>query len=129
MAIEDLFDHRVEVWRTVESTGAYNEVVDEWTLVEEADRDNAAIVPAKMRLQDEIGAGEHRGGRVDWYLAKWLDVQERDVLNVVAGPNAPSKWRVVSTTIPSGRIAVGVGGHHIEPVVEPWKGELPEDES
>ena len=124
MAIEDLFDHRVRVWRPAQGRGAYAEVVDGYELVEEGGRVNAAIVPAKMSLED-APPGERTGGRVHWFLGLWVDVTERDIIECFAGPNAPSTWKVHSVTVPSGRLSLGVGGHHIEPVVEPWIGDLP----
>lgn len=75
-------------------------------------------------LQDH-GPGEQQNAQRTWYLVPEFDVKERDVLEIVAGPNAGLTLRVMSVTPCTAPIEV----HHIEVNVEVDKVDLhPEDE-
>ena len=118
MAIEDLFDHRAEVWRIVQVTGLARDVQQVPQRVHApGSRANCAIVPPRVRT-DDIGPGETTRGRVEVYLDTGVDVVERDVIRIIAGPMVGRTYRAVSVA--------RVRGHHAEVVVEPWVGELPE---
>lgn len=69
----------------------------------------------------DIGAGEQQGSTRRWLLVPELDVRERDVLAVIAGPEAPKLLRVLSVTYAS-RIRQEV--HHLEVIVEVYNGVL-----
>lgn len=126
MAFIDLLDHRADVLRPTEEVGDMREVVIILVPVSEGVR--AAVVPERIRLGDP-GPGEKPTGRVEIYLEIAAVVTERDIVRLTSGANAPSDWRVVSHTVPSGRRRLGRGGHHHEVVVEPWHDSLPEEDS
>jgi hypothetical protein len=69
---------------------------------------------------DDFGAGEQQGSIRRWFLSYALDVRERDVLSVIAGPESPKLLRVLSVAPMSNRTSV----HHLEANVEVWKGEV-----
>lgn len=119
MSIAGLFDHRAEVWRPVEARGFAAEVVQKLEAVHQPTTGtNCAFAVAKLRTEN-IGPGETPLGRVDLFMSIGLSVEERDVLRIVAGPEAPSRWVVVSAARPR--------NHHIEAVVEPWFGRFPDE--
>lgn len=124
MSLAALFDHYAEVWRPVETTGPAREIVVSFDLVEPATR-NCAVVPPVGKERGvrtvDIGPGETTRGQTTFLMARDLDVQERDVIRLVSGPEATSTWRVGATARPR--------GHHVEAMVEPWVGILPEEES
>jgi hypothetical protein len=70
-------------------------------------------------LQD-AGAGEQQAGRRRWFLARGVEVAERDVLAVTAGPEAGQVLRVVSV-VP---VTTFVAHSHTEVNVEAWDGVL-----
>lgn len=122
MSLGGLFDHRAEVWRPVERRGFGGHVKQTLEpVVVPTSGFNCAVVPPTGRTGglrvDNIGPGETTRGRVDMYLARGTDVNERDVIRIVAGPEAVTTWRVEATSRPR--------GHHVEVVVEPWVGEIP----
>lgn len=66
------------------------------------------------------GPGEEQTRLRTWFLHKDLDVQERDVLLVIAGEETGSKWRVVSLVPVQTRRSL----HHKEANCESWSGPL-----
>jgi hypothetical protein len=46
------------------------------------------------------------------------DVQKRDIVELITGPNAPAKLEVISMDRPR--------GHHIELVCDEWEGKITE---
>lgn len=123
MSITSLFDHRAECWRPVERRGFGAQVKPGFEAVERpASGLNCAIDglvgrSGEVGVQD-IGPGEARRGRTQAFLPAAFNVEERDILRLVAGPEAPSLWRVMGVARPR--------GHHTEADVEPWAGEIPE---
>lgn len=75
-------------------------------------------------MQDK-GPGEQQAAKRLWFLDPTMDVQERDVLSVIAGPEAGLLVRAMSVVPVSTRRTV----HHLEVSTEPWVGELPEEYS
>lgn len=126
MSLDGLFDHRAEIWRPTEKRGFGAQVVQTLTsMARPVSGFNCAVVPPAgrtggLKLQDP-GPGELPSGRVDLYLSGALDVQPLDIVRLVAGPEAPSSWRVHSSARPR--------DHHVEAVVEPWVGDFPEVEA
>ena len=70
-------------------------------------------------LQDR-GPGEQQNALRQWFVDKAVDVRERDVLAVTAGPEAGINLRVLSVSKPANRVA----HHHTEVNVEVWEGVL-----
>jgi hypothetical protein len=73
-------------------------------------------------LQDG-GAGEMQASKRRWFLSTGVEVAERDVLAVTAGPEAGQVLRVVSV-VP---VTNFTRHHHTEVNVEAWDGVLAED--
>lgn len=124
MSLQALFDHYAEVWRPIETTGPARDVVVTFEQVEEATK-NCHVVPPvggerSLRTVD-IGPGETTRGQTTLLMARGLDIQARDVVRLIAGSEAPSKWRVGAVARPR--------GHHVEAMVEPWVGLLPDEEA
>lgn len=119
MALEDHFDHVIEVWRPIETRGAHAEVDVGWEQVTTPSGVNGCHIPTDGRLEDP-GPGERATGRLYWVLHKNATVSERDVLNVTDGDQAPFRGRVVSPP-------VYPRAHHWEVVVEPSNVLLPGD--
>lgn len=128
MAIEDLFDTWVRIWRPTETRGTYREADDSYTAVTTPTRPNACQAPLAGRLLNQA-AGEKDTGRKEWFLDRSCDVRERDVLEVTAGPRLGTRWRVDGQPDEptAGPRNSGVR-HHWEVVTVPWKGRLPLDE-
>jgi hypothetical protein len=116
--IEDLFDLRIRVWRPIEVRGQAGDVTQALETVEDGERLNAAIVPPRLDV-DNIGPGDTTRGRVDFYAGIWVDVVERDIVEVIEGSALGKVWRVTSASRPR--------NHHVELILEPWAGTLPED--
>lgn len=120
--ISHLCDSRIEfVYRP--PTGA-DVLQDELQNVEETFIQIAAPAGLNCRanqkwsgdLQDH-GPGEEQGAQRQWFLVKDFDVQERDILPVVSGPEAPLQLRVLSVTKLTSLKRLTVV-HHIEVNVE-----------
>lgn len=127
MAIEDLFDCWVRIWRPAETRGTYREPDDDYSAVTTPTRPNGCMTPASGSLSN-AGAGEKDVGRKDWFLDKLCDVRERDVLEITAGPHLGSRWRVDGQPDkPSAGPRNSGVFHHWEVVTVPWKGRLPLD--
>jgi hypothetical protein len=73
-------------------------------------------------LQD-YGTGEQQGTMRRWFVAKDIDVRERDVLLVTAGDEAGQRLSVESVMKAADRTTL----HHIEVNVKVWQGILAGD--
>ncbi|MFW6012480.1 MAG: hypothetical protein ACOC92_02090 [bacterium] len=123
MAIESLYDHRVEVWRATVTKGPLNEREETWEPVDTTDAKNAAFSVPSFRLGDaaDDSPGSRPSGQVTAFLDRRLDVQADDVLKVLTGPEAGTLYRCHHPSRPR--------GNHWEVPVEVWEGRLPEEES
>lgn len=113
--IARLFDHTVNLHRPNEARDEYGGTTTTYTAVITGTEPNAALVPPKRRLRG-YGAGEAPAGETELYVAADADVQRRDVVEVTAGPEAGTTWRVLDVHTPR--------GHHTEATVEFYTGEL-----
>lgn len=120
MSIERLWNHTVRICREVPP--------DEWGHASGAvapigvapTRPNARPDQDWSGTLQDSGAGEAQAGKRRWFLAANLDVRERDVLAVVAGPEAGVALRVLSSVPVMSRR----GLHHREVNVEVFTGEI-----
>lgn len=121
--MKHLFDHRVRVWRNAPTRDAYGDKTEAFAPLASAPASNNARPDQAWSgaLQDQ-GAGEEQAAKRRWYLDRSVVVAERDVLQVVAGPESPATLRVVSVTKPTAPQTV----HHLEVNVEAWQGTLTE---
>ncbi len=119
MAIEDLMNHKARVWRPVDTRGEYAEVVNGWELVTDPSVNNCEPPPMGLVIADQ-GGGEASSGEVRrWYMTRGSNLAERDVIEVFAGPQATSYWRVLGVSYPR--------AHHYRFVAEPYVGDPPEE--
>lgn len=119
VSLSGLFDHRAEIWALEEKRGfAAQNVQTPVPVLIPTTGFNCAVVPPLRVAEQNIGPGETPRGRTTLYLGRAIPVEERNLVRLMAGSEAPSAWRVVSKAAPR--------GHHIELVVEPWAGTFPE---
>lgn len=113
-----MWNHTVRVHKDVEGTDDFG-TTQNWVAGDEPTGHNAR--PDQNWSGDQQNAGgEMQGAKRRWFLKKTLDVAERDVIEVTAGPEAPALLRVVSVFPAGGRIT-----HHLEANVETFTGTLP----
>ena len=115
MSIRHLFDHTVTVYRVSETRDPWGGTQTTWAAVYEGP---AAVIPPNQRTIASYGAGEQPSGHMEVYLGKDADVQIRDGVHVTAGPEAGTKWRVVTVHTPR--------GHHTEARLEVYNGSFEE---
>lgn len=115
------FDHTVRVYRATTTEDALGDEVEAWAAQGTVPKYRNARPDQTWAgtLQDR-GPGEEQAGKRVWYLKAGLDVGERDVLNVTAGPESPVQLRVLSVTKPTAPLAV----HHLEANVEVFEGDV-----
>jgi hypothetical protein len=116
--VDHLFDHAIRVWRPVRSRGAHREQIQALEPVIEPDGLNARVSSPTGLLAD-TGPGLTMVGERKVYMNTSLDVQKRDILELVSGPNAPATLEVDG---PPHRPR----GHHLELRCREWTGKLPE---
>lgn len=120
MSLQKLFDHKVQVHRATVTRDAYGDTLESWEAGAVPTTNNARPDQNWSGTLQDQGAGEEQAGKRRWYLAKSLDVAERDVLVVTSGPEAPAQLRVLSVTKPTAPRVV----HHLEVNVETFTGGL-----
>lgn len=120
MSIRSLCDHRVIVYRATEGRDEFKDVTRAWAPLEAPDGKNARPNQLWAGSQMDPGPGEVQGAMRGWFLVAEFDVQERDVLRVIAGPEAPALLMVESVTRPTDSMNV----HHLEVNVRTWTGSL-----
>lgn len=112
------WNHKVRVFKETEGTDDFGST----SVLEpgaEPTTNNARPDQAWSGDQQEAG-GEVQGAKRRWFLKATTDVEERDILAVLSGPEAPKNLRVLS------KVSAGNGRktHHIEVNVEEYTGEL-----
>lgn len=122
MPVENLVDSMVRVWRPTQppTVGGLGEVIESYEVVHEPTVNNGRMRSDGGRMQDK-GPGEQPVGQRKWYLTRVVSVRERDVLEVVTGPMASSRWRVEAPPDHP-------GANHFQCATEPFVGTLPGDE-
>lgn len=123
-SLAHLFDHQVRVWRAdvVAGTLAAERRIYA-VLIEPADV-NAAVQRPRARLSPPLGglgAGLAVIGERVIYMLASEDVRERDVIQIISGPElaaTPATWEVdAPPTRPR--------GHHLELICKAFHGALP----
>lgn len=118
MSIAKLFDHRVVVYRSTVTQDELQDPIAVWGPLPAPVGRNARPNQAWSGSLQDHGPGEQQGAMRQWFLHKGFDVAERDVLEVVSGPEAPNLLRVESVTRPTAPIVL----HHLEVNVTVWDG-------
>jgi hypothetical protein len=117
--IERLQDHTVRVWRPVTVPDAIGADQRTYAPVGEPE---PAKVNRNVAPTGDAGPGFAAIGRRRLYMKPGVDVEERDVLELVTGPDAPQTLEVDEPpTRPR--------GHHCQVDCILWRGQLPELES
>jgi len=94
MALEDLYDHRIRIWRPTASRGPLREETRSYAIVlEPPSIFNATVRRPTARLANP-GPGLAPVGERKVYCASETPVQARDVVELVSGPEAPSLLEV-----------------------------------
>lgn len=115
-----LLDHRCNIWRLVETRGAYQETV--------ATHDQVYVsVPCTFQRRNTVIANQEPGTRPVGDRRVYLDpgpvLRDRDVVEIVSGPAICLDEDAVLLEVES---IAGPRGHHIELRCVEWKGTLPE---
>lgn len=114
MTVAALMDHTATSYRGTEATGTYGEVTSAWAAQEAA---FPCTVQVDSERVNEVGPGEMTAGVYRLYAADpTLDIAERDVIDILTGPEAGIKVKVVQVGRPR--------SHHLEARCETWEGEL-----
>lgn len=122
MSFRAMLDHRVDVVRPVEPTVGDSLADDRETYTEVYLNARCAFWPIQTPITD-LGAGETPDGKTGASFEKQIDVQDRDIIVTISGPEAGKRWRVVANRHPGRRF--GRGKHHGEFEVVPVSGSLP----
>jgi len=120
MSIAHLCDHRAELYRATSTVDDLGDRVESWEKACTPHGLNCRPNQAWSGSLQDHGPGEQQRALRVWYLKEGFDVQERDVLKVVYGPEAPRLLRVESVSKPTALRAA----HHIEVNVEIYHGSL-----
>lgn len=127
-ALRRLWNHRAILYRSIESRDEFGDTVAEWVPQDTPPGKNCRTDETWAGAQDDRGPGERQAGERLWFLdRRFGDVRDRDVLEIVEGPEAPMKIKVLSVNRPTNPREV----HHFEINSEIFQGELTpaEDES
>lgn len=114
-SIARLFDHTLRVWRPAPSQDDVGFEARTYSVV-------AALLGCALNRSDapvvDIGPGMLPVGSRRFYLEPDADVQARDVLELLSGPDAPGRWEINEPpTRPR--------GHHTQVDCIAWHGVLP----
>jgi hypothetical protein len=121
MSFEALCDHRAVVYRATTTRDGFGDTVETFVALPAPPGNNARPNQLWSGTLQNPGPGEIQAMKRQWFLILDFDVKERDLLRVVAGPEAPDVLRIVSVTRPT----AGAVLHHLEVNVEPSTVVLP----
>jgi hypothetical protein len=111
-----MLDHTATVWRSTESRSAsLRSVSRSWSKVSGEDGVRLAVQTRRERRED-VGPGETVGGEYSGYGPAGRDIEEGDVVQLTAGPEAPATLEVDSAHRPR--------NEHLELVLVNWEGSL-----
>lgn len=118
MSLAHLFDTQVAIWRAQLAPGALREEVRTWVRVVAPPGRPNAVVNRPNAPTGEVGPGLEPIGTRRLYMAASTDVQPRDVVEFVTGPDAGFLGEVDEPpTRPR--------GHHVQLDLRLWNGRLP----
>lgn len=118
MSFASLLDHTARVWRHGESLGTYAETTVSYTLVYNS---LPCTLRRKRAMLSEAGPGTVDAGERTVYFKPAVRLQEKDLVELVTGPDSPDWLQVESSARPR--------GHHIEARCTEFHGVTPEMES
>ena len=113
-AISGMFDSEIRIWRPAFVRDSVGMEDTTYTPVGEV----GAAINRSRAPETDVGAGHAPTGSIRWYGLPTIDVQPRDVCEVIAGPDAGRLWEVNEPpTRPR--------GHHTQVDCIEWNGKLP----
>lgn len=112
--ISHLYDHTVAQWRKVETLGEAGVTVKTFRLVDRF----GCKMNRKQVLLAMGGPGIEDVGMRKVYTELGPDVNRRDLIELVTGPDAPALLEVENVTAPR--------GHHLEINCSEYKGPYPD---
>jgi len=117
--IGHLCNHQAVLYRATVTRDALGDAVETWVAQPSPEGMNCRPHQAWSGTLQDHGPGEQQGARRQWFLVpeEWAP-QERDVLRVTCGPEAPVLLRIESVVPTTDRVRP----HHIEVNVEVWHG-------
>lgn len=119
MALRNLFDTEVAIWRQVKTVGSLREEVRTWVRVLDPPGVFNCCVNRPNAPVGDIGPGVEPIGTRRIYMLPSTDVQTRDVVELVRGPDAGALLEVDEPpTRPR--------GHHVQLDCRLWNGRLPD---
>lgn len=119
--IRPLCDHTATLYRESVTRDAAGDTVRSWVARSGPSGKNCRPNDSWAGSLQDGGPGLIQGARRQWFLVAEMAPEERDILRVTAGPEAPLLLKVVSVSSPTDhrqRI------HHHEVNVEAWSGSL-----
>lgn len=122
MSYARLMSHRGIVYRATVTRDELQDDVESWAPLPAPKGLNCRPDQDWSGTLQDHGPGEEQAGARRWFLLPGFQVEERDVLSVIAGDNAPINLKIQSVT----RCATARKLHHYEVNVEVWQGSLTE---
>lgn len=120
MSFNGLMNHKGRIWRPTETRDAFKAVTKTYVPGDAPTVNNCRPAPIKWTMRDS-GAGEAsavQGEVRRWFMRSDTDVQQRDVVEIIEGPETGRKVHVLDASLPH--------SHHWMLVVEPFHGTLTE---
>lgn len=118
MSLRGLFDTEVAIWRATTSKGALREEVRTYARVLDPPGIPNACVNRPNAPVADVGPGIEPVGTRRIYMLPSTNVQTRDIVEIVAGPDAGA---VLEVDEPPTRPR----GHHVQLDCRLWNGRLP----
>lgn len=113
--IDGMLDSSIRVWRPTESKGRVGQVDRSYTVF----ITTQAFINRSVAPVAPVGGGLAPTGRRRLYIRPNLNVQKRDVIEIIGGPEIATTWEV--DEVPS-----QLKGHHAQLDCIAWHGILPE---
>lgn len=113
-SIAGMFDSKIRIWRPTESkdsVGVAERAYEPLLVVD-------CFINRGVTPEVDIGPGIAPSGAVRWYGLASIDVQPRDVCEVIEGPDSGRRWEV-------NQPPVRPKNHHTQVDCIEWNGELP----
>jgi hypothetical protein len=116
--VAHLANHRVLLYRESSVRDQFGDTVIAWVAQTVPDGLNAFADLGWSGVLQDSGPGEQQANKRRWFLT--FNAEERDVLEVVSGVEAPMLLRIVS--VMRAARPTKATAHHVEVNVEVWHG-------
>lgn len=120
MSIKGLLDHRGVIYRNTVTRDELRDTNPHWAPLSAPAGKNCRPNQNWSGSLQDAGPGEKQSALRQWFLDAGFDVQERDVLQIVEGPEIGALLWIESVTRPTAPRMV----HHLEVNVRVWDGAL-----